>query len=143
MTRGRSTRQQRARLLLSAVVGGIVFGIVGMHSLSLPHSGPTATAQSSATAPVHAMGAGVVHAGTLGGEGHQGHQPAGHDDDCGLIACCLAAMFGGALLFWAVFVAHQRRRVAWIKRLSITIRVQVKSVLRPPPDLISLSILRC
>lgn len=137
-----TTQGIRARALLLAVVGGIVFGIVGMHGLSLIHSHSEVMASAAVVAPAHGMGAAAMHTAVLDGGSHQGHEPSGHDD-CGLIACCLAVLFGGALLLWAVLSLRRQRPVAWIKRASATLHTSVTSVLRPPPDLISLSILRC
>lgn len=131
----------RARALLLAVVAGIAFGIVGMHGLTLTHShgsGASATAMPAHSASAQAMSSPVADGGS-----HGGHDAPGHGDNCDLIACCLAVLFGGALLLWAVLARRHQRSVAWIRRESTILRTHVVSVLRPPPNLHSLSILRC
>ena len=138
----RAIKQKRhMRFLLLAVVGGIVFGIIGMHSLSQDHTAQSPSAHSAAASqPAQSSG---MAADTMGGDSQHGKDPSVPDDHCGTLALCLAAIAGGALLLLAAFVAHRRRPTTHLKRASNTVRAFVHSVFKPPPDLISLSILRC
>lgn len=133
---------KRVRALLLAVVGGIMFGIVGMHGLSLAHS--HANFANTSVSAMPAQGAGMaMSAAVIGDDGHPGHESPGEDDNCGFVACCLAVVIGGALLLWAVLSRWRQRPVAWVKRVPNSLRTHVVSALRPPPNLFSLGILRC
>lgn len=148
----RSTRptmkSKRVRALLLVVVGGIMLGIVGMHVLSLTHSHGELMTTQATLASAHTTTTQAMQSTAVNGGGHPGHQTPGHgtpgeDDHCGLIACCLAVLFGGALLLWVALILRRQRPVAWFKRASTTLQVYAVSALRPRPDLHSLSILRC
>lgn len=143
MARRPSGQRRRMRVLLLAVVGGIMFGIVGMHGLAVIHSHGTVVASTAMVSHGLDVPAAVVSAAVMNGAGHQGHEAPGHGDDCGLVTCCLTALFSGALLLWAALMLRRQRVVAWIRRASTVLQTQVTSVARPRPDLISLSILRC
>lgn len=142
MVKPRATKQKRhVRVLLLAVVGSIVFGILGMHSLAQNHTTSAATAQSVAATQL--MPTGSMPADMVDGHNRHGKDPSGPDDHCEMLVLCVTAIVGGALLLWAEFVALRRRPMALLKRTSTTVRTCVRSICRPPPDLISLSILRC
>lgn len=141
MVRSRATRQPRhLRVLLLAAVGGIVFGIIGMHGLGQDHM--TASDAHHSLSAAQSMPMGAMPADTIDGHDH-GKNPSDPEDHCGMLALCLAAIAGGALLLWVAFVAYRRRPTAHLKRTANTVRTFVQSVFRPPPDLIRLSILRC
>ena len=127
-------------VLLFAVVGGIVFGIIGMHGLSRDH--PTSTPAHSVAA-TQSMSAGAMAADATGVDSQHGQDPSDPDIHCGMLTLCLAAIIGGALLLWVAFIGVPRRPMALLKRSGAAVLSQAKSVVRPPPDLKSLSILRC
>lgn len=131
--------KMHVRVLLLVVVGGIVFGIIGMHGLSNDHSTGTAHA---AVAP-QSLPSGATPADAMGGHDQHGNDHSDLGEHCGMLALCLGALAGGALLLWAAFVALRRRPMALLKRSSTAVRAQMRSIFRPAPDLISLSILRC
>lgn len=60
-----------------------------------------------------------------------------------MIALCLAALVGGVLLLVGVIAALRRRPMSYLKRASSMVLTHMKMVFRAPPDLVSLSILRC
>ena len=150
---GAAHRDRRARLLILVAVAGVVFAILGMHSFiqgdadphtatgPAPSQGEYVTGQTTDLLQTAAMAVGVWH-----GHNEHGKNPSGHfdlSDHCGLLALCLVAVIGGALLLWGVLAAARRRPITHIKRISVSVRTFVQSVTRAPPDLISLSILRC
>ena len=150
---GAPSQDRRARVLILAAVAGVVFGILGMHSFVTNDPGPHTESLSAMPAmdqpdqQVAAMSHDAAHAA----EAPQGHDQHGGDpsgstdlsDHCGMLALCLVALIGGALLLWGVMGAIRRRPITQFKRVTTSARSFVKSVSRPPPDLISLSILRC
>jgi uncharacterized protein DUF6153 len=137
-----SGERGRASVLLLAVVAGIVLGIVGMHGLT--HQTEGAAADSSMTSqPVQNLGARVMGHSAMDPGGHEGHGTPGHGDDCDLIACCLAVILAGGLLLWALFVSRAPRCMTRVKRATAVRLEQLQSAVRRPPDLFSLSILRC
>ena len=140
MTKSRAIKQKmHVRVLLLAVVGGIVFGIIGMHGLSKDHSASTTHAAMAS----QSLPSGVTPADAMDGHNQHGNDPADLGDHCGMLALCLGVLAGGALLLWAAFVALRRRPMALLKRSSTAVHAQMRSIFRPAPDLISLSILRC
>ena len=139
MVKGRPSKHViRKSVLLFAVVGGVVLGMFGMHGLTGDHSTTAANAITHTVVASQPMPVGGV-------AGHSFHGTDSSDlsDHAGMLALCLAVVAGGALLLWAAFVALRRRPVAQLKRAATTGRTFVKTVFRPRPDLISLSILRC
>lgn len=132
----------RASALLLVVVAGIVLGIVGMHGLTHQTHGNAADSSVSSQ-PTQDLGARVMGHSAMDSSGHRGHEAPGHGDDCDLIACCLAVILGGAVLLWALFVSRRPRCLTRVKRLTAVRLEQLQSVIRRPPDLFSLSILRC
>ena len=141
MMKRRTTKQKgHARVLLLAIVGGMVFAIIGMHGLTQNH---TTSASAHSVPATQSMAAGAMAAEASSGHNQHGENPSGHGIDCGMLTLCLAAIIGGALLLWVAFDGLLRRPVAVLKRSARVALVQMKSVFRPPPDLISLSILRC
>lgn len=139
MVKGRPSKQvMRKRVLLFAIVGVIVLGMFGMHGLTADHSTTAANAPSHTVVATQSMPANALasHSNHL----NDSSDSSGH---AGMLALCLAVIAGGALLLWAAFVALRRRPIAQLKRAVTTGRTFVQSVFRPPPDLISLSILRC
>lgn len=140
--RSRATKQRaHLRVLLLVVVGGIVFGIIGMHTLARDRVTPSA-ATHSLTA-IQSMPAGTMTAETMGDHNQDGNGSSSPDDHCGMLALCLAALVGGALLVWGALAALRRRPITQLKRTAATVRTCIQLVFRPPPDLIRLSILRC
>lgn len=134
MTTRTTTRRTHDGVLLLAIVAGIVLGIVGMHGLTQPDSTHAAhQAKSAAAAMVLAGSATDQH----------GHEPSGPMVNCEVLICCVSVLIGGALLLWAGSASRRGRALAIVKRLSSTALIQVNSVVRPRPDLIRLSILRC
>ncbi len=131
------------RLLLLAVVGGIVLGIVGMHGLSQTSAPGASTIASPSASSLQDLSMEAMPAMASGVGGHQGHESPGHGHDCDLIAGCLAALLGGGLLLWALLTHHRPRQFGWLKRPPMLLPKIALSVPRRPPDLISLSILRC
>lgn len=141
MMKRRATKKKgHPRVLLLAVVAGMVFGIIGMHGLALSH---TTSASAHSVVAAQSMTAGATAADTTGVHDQHGKNSSDPGIDCGMLTLCLAAFIGGALLLWVAFGGLRRRPVAVLKRSSRVVLVQMKSVFRPPPDLISLSILRC
>jgi len=139
MVKARSSKQvTRTRVLLFAVVGGIMLGMLGMHSLTQDHASPTVNATALTVVAAQSMSVDV-----MAGDSDHGNGSSDSSDHCGMLALCLATIAGGALLLWAAFAALRRRPIAQLKRASTTGRIFVQSVFRPPPNLISLSILRC
>ena len=141
MMKRRTTKQKgHARVLLLAVVGGVVFAIFGMHGLTQNH---TTSASAHSVAATQSMAAGAMAVDATAGHNQHGDNPSEHGIDCGMLTLCLAAIIGGALLLCVALVGLRRRPIALLKRSSTAVLTQMKSVFRPPPDLISLSILRC
>lgn len=139
MVKGRPNKPViHKRVLLFAVVGVIVLGMFGMHGLTGDHSTTAANAITHTVVASQPMPAGGVPSHSS--QGTDSSDSSGH---AGMLALCLAVIAGGALLLWAAFVALRRRPIAQLKRAVTTGRIFVQSVFRPPPDLISLSILRC
>lgn len=138
-------QKRRTRVILLAVVGGVLLGIFGMHNPSQEHSQehPAQSHSARSTAASQSTQAGAMAADTMDGHNQREKDPSAPDGHCGMLVLCLAAIGGGALLLWAAFVACRRRPTAHLKRASVTVRTFVQSVFKPPPDLISLSILRC
>ena len=151
---GAAHQDRRARVLILAAVAGVVFAILGMHSFIQGDADPhTATGPApSQVAHITEQPADLLQAATAltvsasHGRNEHGKNPSGPSDlsdHCGMLALCLVALIGGALLLWGVLAAARRRPITRIKRVSVSVRTFVQSVTRAPPDLISLSILRC
>ncbi|MDQ3157131.1 MAG: DUF6153 family protein [Actinomycetota bacterium] len=143
MVRRRPEMHQRhVRVLLIAMVSGVVFGLIGMHSLTQEGMARSEGVHSFDMTPT---GHGTATPVGPAMDGHDQHEkgPSDPADHCGMLALCLAALVGGSLLLWAAFAAVRTRPTAHIRRVSTSIRIYVQTVFRSPPDLISLSILRC
>lgn len=126
------------------ICGGIIVGMFAMHSLTQDHVQISNHAMAANESPA------VVAANT---SAEVSLVPAKHDGDhrgsslgvdhCGMLAMCLLAIAAGVALLWFFGSSHGRRAFAHLKRVVPTGRQFVQTAFRQPPDLVSLSILRC
>ncbi len=130
----------RRTFLLLAVVGGVLIGLLAMHTISSASGEHMATASAMSTDMSHSDGHGDMVASSAAETSTKCGGMCGSDHIMASMACVLALLFSALVLAisasrrWSTFFAPCRNR--WLAIVAVAVAAL------PPPDLNALSISR-